>query len=99
VSFNYTENAQMTELAGLLRGIAIREVHAFDLEVSMKHAPLALPGILVQIEADLKYDRISEPAGLLPLLEQMADDPSLPLIARNRAGKLGKKIESGKKKD
>lgn len=94
VTFNYTEVAPMARLVELLRGITTREVHAFDLETSMRYAPLAIPALIQQMESDLKYGRIAEPKGLLPILQQVVDDPSLPLIARNRAERLSKRLSS-----
>lgn len=97
VRFDNSENETIMDLVKLLRGITTREVHAFDLETAALYAPLAIPGLLDRVEADLKFDRIVAPAGLVPVLRRISDDPSLPLIARNRAEKLERKLKSGGK--
>jgi uncharacterized protein (UPF0147 family) len=46
-----------------------------------------------QIELQLKRNGLSDPQQLVPLLNEISTDEHLPLIARNHALRLIKKIE------
>lgn len=93
VSFHYTTNREMVSVAATLRGIANREIHAFDLETALRFQPLETPALLEALKKDVAARRIADAAALVPLLRQIADDEALPLIARNRASELAEKIE------
>jgi len=92
VVFNYTRNKDADALARLLRGIANREMFVADLEVAMQHQPLETPAALATLAQEHARGRIGDAVALLPLLRSIADDMSLPLIARNRASDLAKAI-------
>ena len=42
---------------------------------------------------------VSDPQQLIPLLKDLSTDERVPLITRNTAGKILKKVESAKKKE
>ena len=46
-----------------------------------------------ELEIQLKRNGLSDPKQLLPLLKDITSDEHLPLIARNHAARLIKKIE------
>jgi hypothetical protein len=46
-----------------------------------------------ELESQLKRNGLSDPRQLLPLLRDISTDEHLPLIARNHAARLIKKIE------
>ena len=94
--FNYTQNADIKELADILRGIAQEEMHLFDIEVSEQFQPLNLPRLIDVIENDLKLGRITEPERLLAKLQEVAGNPTQPLIATNKAKQLVSDIKKGK---
>ena len=94
VVFNYTSNRDMTVLASTLRGIANREMFAFDLETATRFQPLETPHLIEALSNEIDLGRITDPAALVPLLREMAGDVSLPLIARNRAGALAVRVTS-----
>ena len=96
VRFNYTQNPQISELADIFRGIATQEMHLFDIETSEQFQPLELPRLLDTIENDLKLQRITEPERLLPKLQEVASNPTQPLIARNHATRMVNDIKKGK---
>lgn len=98
VSFNYTSNREMWTFATVLRGIANREIYAFDLETALRFQPLETPALLDAFKKDLAGGRVSDPVTILPLLRQISEDFALPLIARNRAGELVAEIEKRAKK-
>jgi hypothetical protein len=94
--FNYTQHPQISELADIFRGIATEEIHLFDIETSEQFQPLDLPRLLDAIENDLKLQRITEPERLLAKLQEVAGNPTQPLIARNHATRMVSDIKKGK---
>jgi hypothetical protein len=96
VRFNYTQHPQISELADIFRGIATEEMHLFDIETSEQFQPLDLPRLLDAIENDLKLQRITEPERLLAKLQEVAGNPTQPLIARNHATRMVSDIKKGK---
>jgi hypothetical protein len=92
-TFNYTENRDMAVVAATLRGVANREIFVFELETAMRFQPLDTPALINALDQDIKLGRITDPAALAPLLREVANDPSLPLIARNRAAELAGRVE------
>lgn len=95
--FNYTTNKDMAAMQDLLRGIATREMYAFDLETATQFQPLDTPKLLGALKDEIDRDRVTDPAALLPLLRSLTDEISLPLIARNRASQLVAEIEAQRK--
>lgn len=95
--FNYTTNRDMASVQEILRGLANREMYAFDIETAIKFQPLDTPKLLDTLRGEVERGAVTDPAALLPLLRSVAEDVSLPLIARNRAGALVETIRSGKK--
>ena len=96
VRFNYTQQPQISELADIFRGIATQEMHLFDIETSEQFQPLDLPRLLDAIENDLRLQRITEPERLLTKLQEVAVNPTQPLIARNHATRMVSDIKKGK---
>ena len=94
--FNYTQNLDIKELADIFRGIATEEIHLFDIETSEQFQPLDLPRLLDAIENDLKLQRITEPERLLTKLQEIANNPTQPLIAQNHARQIVSTIKKGK---
>jgi len=92
-TFNYTENRDLAAVATTLRGVANREIFVFELETAMRFQPLDTPALINALDQEIKLGRITDPGALAPLLREVADDSSLPLIARNRAADLVGRIE------
>ena len=55
--------------------------------------PLNAPGLMIEMEGDLRRGDLSDPYQLVPLLKDLRTDERIPLIARNHADRLLKKIE------
>jgi hypothetical protein len=51
-----------------------------------------------EVYEDIARQRVADPLPLVPLLREMADDMTLPLIARNRANELANEIEKSKRR-
>jgi hypothetical protein len=95
-TFNYTDNQSMTRLVEIFRNIATQETRVFDLETVRATDPISTPAQLRLLESELKSKRIAEPQRLVPLLQDLRTDESIPLIARNHADRLIKMIDKGK---
>jgi hypothetical protein len=94
--FNYTTNVQIKELEEIFRGIASQEIALFDIENAERYQPLDLPKQLEVLANDLGLERITEPERLLPALNEISNDDTQALIARNQARKLVEAIKKGK---
>jgi len=96
VRFNYTQNLDMAELAEIFRAISNQAITLFDIDLSIQHQPLDLPRMLDSLENELHLERFAEPDQLIPTLRDIAQDDTLPLIARNHATRLITSIQKGK---
>lgn len=91
--FNWTHNAQAAALASEYRRAADQAILVFDLSVARESLPLNTPKLMEQFESLLKRNGLSDPKQLLPLLNEISTDDHVPLIARNHALRLIKKID------
>jgi hypothetical protein len=96
VRFNYTDKPDISELAEIFRAIANEAIALFDIDLSIQHQPLDLPRMLESLENELRLERYAEPEQLIPMLRNIAQDDTLPLIARNSATRLIASIQKGK---
>jgi hypothetical protein len=96
VSFNYTANPVMSRLVDLFRNVATQETRVFELESVRANDPLSTPAQLRMLETELRARHLADPARLMPLLEEIKQDESVPLIARNHAERLIQTIKKGK---
>ncbi len=91
--FNWTNNKQASLLANEYRRVADQAIFVFDLAVARETQPLSAPKLMEVFEQYLKRNGFSDPLQLLPLLKEVSTDEHLPLIARNHALRLIKKLE------
>lgn len=96
VKFNYTQNQAMAQVVELFRNIATQETRIFEIETVRANDPISTPAQLRMLETELKSKRIAEPEKLMPLLQEIKTDESVPLIARNHAERLIQSIKKGK---
>lgn len=92
--FNWTENKTVKEIADEYRKIGNAVIWMFDMNVARQNQPLETPRIMKGLDTYLRLNAISDPKGLLPFLRGLKDDERIPLIARNHADRLIKKIEA-----
>ncbi len=97
VKFNWTDNPSAKALMDEYRRISNEYTWKFEITLARENMPLQSPGLMDALDAYIKRNEISDPPHLLPFLAQLSDDERLPLMARNRAAKLIKEIEKGKK--
>lgn len=91
--FNWTNHAQASSLVTEYRRAADQAILVFDLSVARESLRLNTPKLMEHMESLLKRNGLSDPKQLLPLLKDISTDDHIPLIARNHALRLIKKIE------
>lgn len=91
--FNWSNNKEATALVTEYRRIAEQANLVFELSVARENQPLNTPKLMDLFESMLKRNWLSDPQQLIPLLKEISTDEHLPLIARNHALRLLKKIE------
>jgi hypothetical protein len=91
--FNWTNNENASTLVSEYRKAADQAILIFDISVARENQPLGVPKLMEAIESLLKRDGLSDPRQLLNLLEDLTTDEHVPLIARNHAQRLIKKIQ------
>src|SRR5262245_30203440 len=95
--FNYSLRKDISDLSIFFEGLINQETLAFDLTNAMQFERLSVPKRLEQIENELKGNRISDPEGLVPVLEKVESNQQIINYARTQAGKLKKQIQTPKK--
>ncbi|HET8783770.1 MAG TPA: hypothetical protein VFM63_15260 [Pyrinomonadaceae bacterium] len=90
--FNWTNNTDASTLANEYRRAADQAILIFDISIARQNQPLNSPKLMEVMESLLKRDGLSDPEQLLPLLTDLSTDERVPLIARNHALRLIKKI-------
>lgn len=91
--FNWSGNASAWALAQEYRRVADQVIFVFDMTVARENQPLNTPGLLKQLESMYNRNGLSDPKQLIPLLKEIRTDAHVPLIARNHAERLLKKID------
>jgi hypothetical protein len=91
--FNWTHDPDAGALTTEYRRAADQAILIFDINLSREHEPLNSPKLMDQLDTLLKRNGLSDPQQLVPLLREVQMDERLPLIARNHAERILKKIE------
>jgi hypothetical protein len=91
--FNWTHDVSASALAAEYRRAADQAIFIFDIELARRHEPLNAPKLMDQLETLLRRNGLSDPQQLIPLLHEVQMDERLPLIARNHAERILKKLE------
>ncbi len=97
--FNWTHNQQAAALTNEYRRLADQQLFVFEIDVARQYQPSDAVKLLKGLESLLGRDAVSDPAQLLPLLTDLSTDERIPLIARNQAAQLVKKIEKQAKRN
>jgi hypothetical protein len=92
--FNWTNNKVASSLANEYRRVADQAILIFDISIARETQPLNAPKLMDEIELQIKRNGLSDPQQMVPLLTDISTDEHLPLIARNHALRLIKKIEN-----
>jgi len=91
--FNWSNNKQAWSLANEYRRATDQAILIFNIKLAREMQPLNAPQLLNEMEMLLTRDGLSDPYQLVPLLTELKTDERIPLIARNHAVRILKKIE------
>ena len=91
--FNWTNKTEASALVSEYRRVADQAIFVFDVSVARENQPLNAPKLMEYFESALKRNWLADPQQLIPLLKEISTDEHLPLIARNHALRLIKKLE------
>ena len=91
--FNWTNDQNASTLVSEYRKAADQAILIFDISIARENQPLNAPKLMEAMESLLKRDALSDPRQLLKLLQDLSTDEHIPLIARNHALRLIKKIQ------
>ena len=91
--FNWTENLNAKALMDEYRKLAYQYVWMFDMTIARDNQPLESPKIMKRVDSYLRRNEISDPKHLMPYLKEISNDERFPMITRNHAIRLIKKIE------
>ena len=96
--FNWTENKIAESLTKEYKRLTEQFIWMFDINLARENQPLEAPKLMDKLENLIKRGEISDANQMLPVLREASNDERIPLIARNRAGKLVKVIEKQSEK-
>jgi hypothetical protein len=91
--FNWTHDEQAAALVKEYRGIGEQQLFIFDVTLARQYQPSDTVKIFKRLESLLSRNELSDTAPLIPVLRDLATDERIPLMARNHATRLLKKIE------
>lgn len=91
--FNWTHDEGAAALIKEYRGIGEQQLFIFDVSLARQYQPSDTVKIFKRLESLLDRKELSDTAQLVPLLRDLETDERIPLIARNHATRLLKKIE------
>jgi len=97
-AFNWTDNLDARALTDEYRKISNQYVWMFDINTARENQPLESPRIMRRLDSYLRRNAISDPMQMVPFLNELSNDERVPLISRNHAGRLVKRIEEAEKK-
>ncbi|MDT7541013.1 MAG: hypothetical protein QOE33_917 [Acidobacteriota bacterium] len=95
--FDWTNNDQVAALKREYQRLTDQQLFVFDMEIARQYQPSETVRILKRLEILLDRDDLSDNSRVAPLLSDLSTDERLPLIARNHATRLLKRIEKEKK--
>jgi len=91
--FNYSDAPDAQSLAEEYRRAAEQAILVFELQVALEAQPLETPKLIDKLDRLIKNNYLSDPKQLAPLLRQLAEDERVPLVGRNQAERIIKKLE------
>lgn len=91
--FNWTTDPNARALTEEYRRIGNQAIFIFDITVARENQPLNSPKLLDVLDSYLRRNDLSDPQQLIPLLRELVTDERLPLMSRNHAERILKKLE------
>lgn len=90
--FNYSQNTDAEGLADEYRRAGEQAVAVFDIGVALESQPLELPKLIEGLGSLIERNYVSDKQQLAPLLRDLSEDERVPLIGRNQAARILKKL-------
>ena len=91
--FNWTQDKTAFALVDEYRRAAEQALFVFDISVARQNQPLDTPRLMDKLDTLVKRSGLSDPKQLIPLLRDLKTDERIPLMARNQADRILKRIE------
>jgi hypothetical protein len=91
--FNWTNDPDAKSLTDEYRRAANQAIFVFDMSVAIQNQPLDSPKLLDQFDSYLRRNELSDPQQLIPFLRGLSTDERLPLMSRNHAERIMRKLE------
>lgn len=91
--FNWTNDKTVTALVDEYRHAANQTIFVFNITLSRQNQPLEAPKLMDELERMVTRNELSDRTQLVPLLQDLTTDERIPLMARNHAARILKKIQ------
>lgn len=91
--FNWTHDEHAAALVKEYKSIGEQQLFIFDVTIARQYQPSDTIKIFKRLEILIERKEVFDPTQLVPLLRDLMTDERIPLIARNHATRLLKKIE------
>ncbi len=95
--FNYSQDSDAQGLANEYRRAADQALFVFELQVALESQPLETPKLINRLEMLIERNMLSDAKQLAPLIKQLTEDERVPLVGRNQAARILKKLEKSDK--
>lgn len=95
--FNYANDPHALALADEYRRAADQAVFVFELKVALESQPLETPKLIGRLDHLIDRKMLSDSRQLLPLVRELSTDERVPLVGRNHAARILKKLEKQEK--
>jgi len=91
--FNWTNDPNVKALTDEYRRVANQTIFVFDISVARENQPLNSPKLLDLLDRYITSRLLSDPKQLIALLRELSTDERIPLMSRNKADRILKKLE------
>ena len=91
--FNYSQNEDAQGLAQEYRRASEQALFVFEIKVALESQPLETPKLINRLGELLERNYLSDHQQLVPLIRELSEDERVPLVGRNQAARILKKLE------
>jgi hypothetical protein len=91
--FNYSQDKDAQGLSEEYRKASEQAMLVFELNVALESQPLETPKLIGRLDSLINRDYLSDRQQLVPLVRILAEDERVPLVGRNQAARILKKLE------
>jgi hypothetical protein len=91
--FNYSRNQDAQGIAEEYRRVSEQALFVFDVNVALENQPLETPKLINRLESLIERNYLSDTQQLIPLIRELSEDERVPLVGRNQAARILKKLD------